>query len=148
MDRSCGLRATGFNHKIRLFIMLICCGAYHSFTDLCDHPRMNLYSIPRNSERRQLSLLVKSRVRSREVYVDLLDISESGCKIRGKPGFAQLGDRVMMRMNGINAPLGTIVWIEGAFAGVAFEGEMHPAVVDYLCEQAGKRLSFLRSLRR
>lgn len=109
---------------------------------------MNLYSIPRTSERRPLSLLVKSRVRSREVYVDLLDISESGCKIRGKPGFALLGDRVMMRMNGINAPLGTIVWIDGAFAGVAFEGEMHPAVVDHLCEQAGKRLSFLRSLRR
>ncbi|MFN4039782.1 MAG: PilZ domain-containing protein [Erythrobacter sp.] len=108
---------------------------------------MNLYSIPRTSERRKLSLLVKSRVRSREVYVDLLDISEGGCKIRGKPGFAHLGDRVMMKMGGINAPLGSIVWIEGGFAGIVFEGEMHPAIVDYLCEQAGKRLSFLRSMR-
>lgn len=109
---------------------------------------MNFYSIPRTSERRPISLLVKSRVRSREVYVDLLDISEGGCKIRGKAGFAQLGDRVMMRINGINAPLGTIAWMEGAFAGVVFEGEMHPAVVDYLCEQAGQRLSFLRAMRR
>ncbi len=99
--------------------------------------RMNLYSIPRSSERRPLGLLVKSRVRSREVYVDLLDISEGGCKIQAKPGFANLGDRVVMKVNGINAPLGSIVWIEGAFAGIAFEGEMHPAIVDHLCERDG-----------
>ncbi len=67
---------------------------------------MHLSSIPRASERRPLSLLVKSRVRSREVYVDLIDISEGGCKIRAKPGFAALGDRVVMKVNGINAPLG------------------------------------------
>jgi len=98
---------------------------------------MNLYTIPRASERRPLSLLVKSRVRSREVYVDLVDISEGGCKIRGKPGFGQLGDRVLMKVNGINTPLGRIVWMEGVFAGIAFEGEMHPAVLDHLCQQAG-----------
>jgi hypothetical protein len=98
---------------------------------------MNFYSIPRASERRPLSILVKSRVRSREVYVDLIDISEGGCKIRAKPGFANLGDRVVMKVGGINAPFGSIVWIDGAFAGIAFEGEMHPAIVDYLCEQGG-----------
>lgn len=96
---------------------------------------MNLHSIPRASQRRALSLLVKSRVRSREVYVDLVDISEGGCKVKAKPGFAQLGDRVTMRVNGINAPLGSIVWIDGAFAGIAFEGEMHPAIVDHLCKE-------------
>lgn len=109
---------------------------------------MNFYSIPRASERRPLSLLVKSRVRSREVYVDLIDISEGGCKIRGKAGFAQLGDRVVMKVNGINAPLGSIVWIDGGFAGIAFEGEMHPAIVDYLCEQGGNKLYTSRSARR
>lgn len=105
---------------------------------------MNFYSIPRASERRPLSLLVKSRVRSREVYVDLVDISEGGCKIRAKPGFAVLGDRVVMKVNGINAPLGSIVWIDGPLAGIAFEGEMHPAIVDHLCEQAGSKLASRR----
>jgi len=109
---------------------------------------MNFYAIPRASQRRPLSLLVKSRVRSREVYVDLIDISEGGCKIRAKPGFATLGDRVVMKVNGINAPLGSIVWIDGAFAGIAFEGEMHPAIVDYLCEQGGHKLQGARSARR
>jgi hypothetical protein len=105
---------------------------------------MNLHPIPRASQRRPISLLVKSRVRSREVYVDLIDISEGGCKIRGKAGFAQLGDRVVMKVNGINAPLGSIVWLDGQFAGVAFEGEMHPAIVDYLCEQGGHALTVRR----
>lgn len=94
---------------------------------------MNLNSIPRASERRPMSLTVKSRVRSRVVYVDLIDISEGGCKIRAKPGFAEVGDRVTMKVGGINAPLGLIAWVEGGLAGVAFDGAMHPAVIDFLC---------------
>ena len=96
---------------------------------------MNLDSISRASERRPMSLTVKSRVRSRVVFVELIDISEGGCKIRAKHGFANIGDRVTMKVGGINAPLGSIAWIEGPFAGVAFEGTMHPAVLDYLCDQ-------------
>jgi hypothetical protein len=96
---------------------------------------MNLNSIPRASERRPMSLMVKSRVRSRVVFVDLMDLSEGGCKLRGKPGFAEVGDRVTMKVGGINAPLGSVAWIEGPVAGIAFEGAMHPAVIDYLCEQ-------------
>ncbi|WP_081596494.1 PilZ domain-containing protein [Porphyrobacter sp. AAP82] len=95
---------------------------------------MSLNSIPRASERRPMSLTVKSRVRSRVVFVDLVDLSEGGCKIRAKPGFAEVGDRVTMKVGGINAPLGVIAWVEGGIAGVAFEGAMHPAVIDYLCE--------------
>ena len=39
---------------------------------------MNLQTIPRASQRRPLSLMVKSRVRSRVVFVDIVDISEGG----------------------------------------------------------------------
>jgi hypothetical protein len=95
---------------------------------------MNLESIPRSSERRPMSMTVKSRVSARVVFVDLVDISEGGCKLRGKLGFAELGDRVAMKVGGINAPLGTIAWVDGIYAGVAFEGAMHPAVLDFLCQ--------------
>ena len=95
---------------------------------------MNLDTISRSSDRRPISLTVKSRVRSRVVFVDLIDISEGGCKIRAKAGFAEVGDRVTMKVNGINAPLGTIAWVERELAGVAFEGAMHPAVLDFLCD--------------
>ncbi len=100
---------------------------------------MNLDSISRASDRRPMNLTVRSRVRSRVVFVDLIDISEGGCKIKAKPGFAEVGARVTMKVNGINAPLGCIAWIEGGLAGVAFEGAMHPAVIDYLCDQHDAR---------
>jgi c-di-GMP-binding flagellar brake protein YcgR len=80
-----------------------------------------------------LHLLVKGRVQSRTIYADLLDISEGGCKLKASAGFANVGDRVTIRLNGINAPLGKVVWIEGKVAGVAFESKMHVAVLDYLC---------------
>ncbi len=105
---------------------------------------MTMQSIPRSDNRRPLGLMVKSRVQSRVVFVDLIDISEGGCKIKARPGFASVGDRVVMKVGGINAPLGIIAWVNGEFAGVAFEGEMHPAVIDHLCEQNGSKLTAAR----
>jgi len=109
---------------------------------------MNLDSIPRSTERRSLSLVVRGRVRSRPVYVDLIDISEGGCKIRGGLGFASIGDRVVMKVGGINAPLGVVAWVEGRVAGVAFEGEMHSAVLDHLCQSHGTSANPESELRR
>ncbi|MEM7778777.1 MAG: PilZ domain-containing protein [Pseudomonadota bacterium] len=86
----------------------------------------------RTADRRPLRLMVKSRVESRAVYVDLVDISEGGCKIRGSRGFANVGDRVTMRVAEIHAPIGHIAWVEDRYAGVAFEGKIHEAVLDHL----------------
>lgn len=102
---------------------------------------MNMHSISRSTPRRPLNLLVKSRVQSRVVFVDLIDISEGGCKIRGSNGFANIGDRVVMKIGGVNAPLGVIAWIDGRFAGVSFEGEMHSAVLDHLCDAMGESVA-------
>lgn len=94
---------------------------------------MNIYSIPRASDRRPLGLLVRSRVRSKLVFADLIDLSEGGCKLRARPGFAEVGDRIVIKIGGVNAPLGSVAWRDGELFGIAFEGAMHPAVVDYLC---------------
>lgn len=102
---------------------------------------MNMHSIPRAAERRSLSLMVKGRVKSRVVYCDLVDISEGGCKLRGSNGFAHVGDRVTMKVDGVNAPLGMVAWVDGKFAGVAFEGKMHAAVIDHLITQQGAKLA-------
>ena len=102
---------------------------------------MNMHSIPRAAERRSLSLMIKGRVKSRVVYCDLIDISEGGCKIRGSLGFANVGDRVTMKVAGVNAPLGNVVWVEGKIAGIAFEGGMHPAIIDHLVQQQGIKLA-------
>lgn len=102
---------------------------------------MNMHSIPRAAERRSLSLMIKGRVKSRVVYCDLIDISEGGCKLRGTAGFAELGDKLTMKVGNINAPLGNVVWIDGKIAGIAFESEMHPAIVDHLVREQQSRLA-------
>jgi hypothetical protein len=94
---------------------------------------MSKQEVPRSSDRRELDVMIKGRVQSRAIYVDLIDISEGGCKLRGGRGFADVGDRVTMKVNGVHTPLGKIVWLEDRLAGVAFEGEMHSAVLDHLC---------------
>lgn len=98
---------------------------------------MTAYKTSRTKERRPLRLMVKSRVQSREIFVDMIDISEGGCKIKGTAGFANVGDRVTMKVGNVNAPLGTVAWVEDRFAGVRFEGEMHAAVLDHLCSENG-----------
>lgn len=70
---------------------------------------------------------------SREIFVDVLDISETGCKLRASSGFAEVGDRVTMKVGGVHAPVGRIAWVDDRRAGVTFEGEIHSAVLDHLC---------------
>lgn len=91
--------------------------------------------VPRSSNRRELNILVEGRLRSRGICVELLDVSEGGCKVRGRMGFAQEGETVTLKINGIRAPLGTVVWADGKYAGLAFEGQLHPSIIDHLCNE-------------
>ena len=96
---------------------------------------MNAPERKRETDRKPLDILVEGRLRSRTVCVELVDVSEGGCKLKGKFGFTSLGETVTLKVEGIRAPLGTVVWTEGEYAGVAFEGKMHPAVIDHLYKQ-------------
>lgn len=71
-------------------------------------------------------------MRSRPLYVEVVDVSEGGCKVKGRPGFAEVGEKVMLRIDGVHTPVGQFVWVDGNYAGIAFEGRMHPAVIDHL----------------
>lgn len=100
---------------------------------------MSKFEIPRASERRPIHLLVGGRIRSREVHVDLFDLSETGCKIKGRLGFVDEGETVSLKIDGFKTPLGTVMWVEGEFAGVAFEGKLHMAVLDHILEHRSNK---------
>ena len=86
----------------------------------------------RSSERKPLDMVVKGRLRSRPLYVELVDVSEGGCKVKGRAGFAEVGESVLLRIDGVHTPVGKFVWVDGKYAGIAFEGRMHQAIVDHL----------------
>ena len=94
----------------------------------------------RSSERKPLDMLVKGRMRSRPLYVEVIDVSEGGCKVKGRPGFAEVGESVLLRIDGVHTPVGQFVWVEGKYAGIAFQGKMHPAIVDHLYHERRRRL--------
>lgn len=96
---------------------------------------MNAPERKRGADRKPLDILVEGRMRSRTICVELVDVSEGGCKLKGKLGFTNLGENVSLKVDGIRAPLGTVVWTEGRYAGVAFDGKMHQAVIDHLHRQ-------------
>lgn len=89
----------------------------------------------RASDRKPLDILVEGRLRSRPLYVDLLDVSEGGCKLKGRYGFAKVGEYITLKVEGIRAPLGKVVWVEDDHVGVEFDGKMHMAIIDHLCRQ-------------
>ncbi len=89
----------------------------------------------RMSQRKPLDILVDGRMRSRPICVELLDVSEGGCKIKGRHGFAEVGEHLSLKINGVRTPLGKVVWVDDQFAGVAFDGKMHEAIVDHLSRE-------------
>src|SRR3546814_15267383 len=89
------------------------CGIVHfTFTNSCHKLTMNKFEIPRIADRSPLRILVDGLVRSRQVYVDLFDLSEGGCKIKGRHGFVTEGETVNLKIAGFKTPLGTIARVE------------------------------------
>ena len=92
----------------------------------------------RDSERQDLDLRIQCRVAGRPVFVSVRDVSESGCRLEGLPGWGEVGNRVVLKIGTFTAPPGIIRWVENRVAGVAFEGRLHPSVVDVVTAHHGK----------
>jgi hypothetical protein len=66
--------------------------------------------------------------------VRVFDISFSGCKVEivEQP---RVGERVWIKFDGLESIPGTVCWAAGAVAGVEFEREIYPAVLELLLKR-------------
>ena len=67
---------------------------------------------------------------------ELSELSEAGCRVRVESG-ARLDpeQRVVVRPETLDAISGVVRWSDGADAGIAFDGRLHPAIVDHVAGQ-------------
>lgn len=63
---------------------------------------------------------------------ELTDLSEAGCRLRVDPGSIAPNQHVLVRPASLEGVTGVVRWSEGETAGVAFDGEVHPAIVDHI----------------
>jgi hypothetical protein len=68
--------------------------------------------------------------------VRVLDLSTDGCKVElvERPS---VGDKMMVKFDGLETLDADVCWVEGHEAGLMFENRMHPAVLDLLLRRLG-----------
>jgi hypothetical protein len=68
--------------------------------------------------------------------VRVLDLSTDGCKVElvERPS---VGDRMLVKFDGIEVLDADVAWVEGYAAGLKFANKFHPAVLDLLLKRLG-----------
>jgi hypothetical protein len=87
---------------------------------------------PRSTDRVGISSEVKvRRIGQLNFNVRMFDLSPVGCKIEviERP---RVGERLMLKFEGLEVIQGEVMWIEGFIVGLQFERAFHPAVFDLL----------------
>jgi hypothetical protein len=87
----------------------------------------------RRESRQRILMDVRCRIapgQSPEVW--LTEISVTGCQILIHEGLLEAGRNVVIKAKGLEGLPGTVRWVLGEAAGIAFEQPMHPAVLDHL----------------
>jgi len=97
--------------------------------------------IPRSARRVPVTLTARCRVCRQNYALNLLDLSEYGCKLAISPFDIRAGDRICLRPAELEGEWGDVVWVEGGAAGIRFDRTLHPAVVDHLARKYGKAQS-------
>lgn len=81
-------------------------------------------------ERRQW-VRMKCRARSgRSADMNVLDISAGGAMVEYHGWSAQVGERVLATLPGLEPQPATLVWTEDQKAGIAFETPLHETVLE------------------
>lgn len=91
--------------------------------------------VPRKGKRVEIPGEVTMRRAGKpDFMVRLTDASPTGCKVQfaDRP---KVDEPVLVKFDGLQLLGGTVRWIEGIHAGIAFDYPIHPAVFDLLVER-------------
>ncbi|WP_114953550.1 PilZ domain-containing protein [Sphingosinicella terrae] len=93
----------------------------------------------RRAERLPVTLGAGLRQRGASgVTVQIVDLSTDGFRVATHLELA-VGTDVWLRLPGLEACHGRVVWAEGPSVGCAFERPLHPAVVDMIVAKSNHR---------
>ena len=83
--------------------------------------------------RKGLIMPAKCKTRNLRIDVEVLDLTECGCKIATKFVFFEVGGEIVLMPKGLDGFPGIVRWTDGSRAGIEFRQPLHIAVVDHLC---------------
>jgi hypothetical protein len=98
-------------------------------------PGMPLSKTPRRAERRSVILAATCRTQNGlrdNAYIS--DLSPHGCCLTTTTLAVRIGQRVVIRPQGLEGLTGTVRWIEGQNAGIEFDAPLYEPVVDHLSQ--------------
>ncbi len=96
-------------------------------------PAMSHPTIPRRDERWPVTLAATCRTQNGlRDNAHISDISQHGCRLTTSTLAVRVGQRIVIRPQGLEGVGGTVRWIEGHQAGFEFEAPLYGPVVDHL----------------
>ena len=87
----------------------------------------------RREERRELYMVANCKTLIYHKVIEVLDITEFGCKVEMSGFHLQKTNRVAVKPENFESFYATVKWVNNRYAGLEFDRPLHPAVVDHLC---------------
>ena len=87
----------------------------------------------RREDRYPLALDANCRTLHTRKNVSLWDLSSHGCRVALAGMELRVDQRIVLKTEGLEGLCGVVRWCNDEFAGVQFDHQLHPSVVDHLC---------------
>ena len=85
----------------------------------------------RVNKRRMLVLAARLRRAGQMAFCEVVNLSETGCKLKAVACFAAVGVSVTIKPEALEVLTGTVRWKEDGWLGVEFHNSMYGPVVDH-----------------
>ena len=89
----------------------------------------------RKADRHEIGVMGRYRTgRGVPRDVELLDLSQTGCRFFDRFGRLDVGTEISLRVGSVGPIIATVRWQEERYVGVSFDPPLHEAVLDHMRE--------------